>query len=103
MIDKIDFKIWLENPMTKNFIKLLELQAEEYKKSAADIMQESYYKNEKPEIATLYFGKADGALTVAGLLERMRQQTILESKQEEGLIVEDYIINFLNLENETDK
>jgi hypothetical protein len=80
MINNEDFKIWLNEPGTKFFIKWLKRNLVEHKKLGLEKAYNNSHKNEKNEIATLHFQVAKGIEMIIGMFEEVNYQIKEEIK-----------------------
>ena len=80
MIEKEEFKTWLQHPCTKLFEDILQKKRDEYWGSATERAYHGYYQNEKDPRVTLLFGKVDGFDTVLGVLKDCQDQVQQEIK-----------------------
>ncbi len=97
MIDKEEFKAWLQHPCTKLFQNILKNKREEFYLAAAETAYNSYYKAEKEPHVTLLYGKCDGLDVACGMLESCQNQIKDELKYVDEPLrnVEDVIGDFL--------
>lgn len=83
MIDKEEFKTWLEHPCTKLFQDILQKKRDEFFQAAAHTSYHGYYQNEKNPNVTLLFGKVDGFDTVLGVFNDCHDQIKEERKSKD--------------------
>lgn len=86
---KEQIKAWLEHPYTQLFKKALENKRKGLYQEACEYTYQAYFRNDKSETATLYFGKVDGFDTILGLLERCQEQIREENKNPEQATYDD--------------
>lgn len=101
MIEKEEFKTWLQHPCTKLFEDILKRRRELFWEAATSRASHNYYKNAKDEQVTLLFGKVDGFDTVLGVLQNCCEQVEEEIKykdtpKEERPVIEDSVGELLS-------
>lgn len=83
MINKEDFKAWLNDPCTKFFQKWLKRNLHENKKNGLDIIYNESFKNQRSERAAACFELAKGLDAVLSMFEQVNEQAKEETKAQE--------------------
>lgn len=66
-----DFVDWLDHPLTKKFVEILEVQKSDLLAEANELSFKNYHKRDREEIRdaiTLRYGKADGIATILSFM-----------------------------------
>lgn len=70
---RVDFKNWLNHPLTDKFVEIITNHKDQLFKFATDMTFKSYYKKEISEQAVLAYGKADGIQEILGMLKNCKE------------------------------
>ena len=74
-----DFVDWLDHPLTKKFVEILELLKSEHLQKANELSLNNYHKmeGEVRHLITLLYGKVDGIMTITSLLRECKDKDVV--------------------------